>query len=263
MGKLLKYELRKLFSSKLLYIITAIFTIRTVLQAITLAFIENSSLSTLVNSSLYGFFALYVLFVGAWIAPTFISPDYSSGGILPNVVSRGYSRIQVFLAKYISLIVLHVFAFVVSSAIGIIVGLPLVRDMSGTVMNSMQLDQLLKMFISCFATLSLQVFFSVTCKKKAAVFFSILSTNPFLALIIYLIPLASPGKFVTWLSNFIQGWYAPFAYMKVIIATVIEGIGASSVIKIDFSHLVLSSIILFALSFGGSIWVVSRKEISK
>ena len=51
--------------------------------------------------------------------------------------------------------------------------------------------------------------------------------------------------------------------MKVIIATVIEGIGASSVIKIDFSHLVLSSIILFALSFGGSIWVVSRKEISK
>lgn len=263
MGKLLKYELRKLFSSKLLYIITAIFTTRTVLQAIVLAFIENSSISMLVNSSLYGFFALYVLFVGAWIAPTFISPDYSSGGILPNVVSRGYSRIQVFLAKYISLIVFHVFAFVVSSAIGIIVGLPLVRDMSGTVMNSMQLDRLLKMFIACFATLSLQVLFSVACRRKSAVFFSILSTNPFLALIIYLIPLASPGKFVTWLSNFIQVWYAPFAYMKVVIATVIEGIGASSVIKIDFSHIVLSSIILFALSFGGSIWVVSRKEISK
>ena len=134
MGRLIRYELRKLFSSKLLYIITAIFTTRTVLQAIVLAFIENSSISMLVNSSLYGFFALYVLFLGAWIAPTFISPDYSSGGILPNVVSRGYSRIQVFLAKYISLIVFHVFAFVVSSAIGIIVGLPLVRDMSGAVM---------------------------------------------------------------------------------------------------------------------------------
>ena len=62
MGRLIRYELRKLFSSKLLYIITAIFTTRTVLQAIVLAFIENSSISMLVNSSLYGFFALYVLF---------------------------------------------------------------------------------------------------------------------------------------------------------------------------------------------------------
>ena len=41
MGRLIRYELRKLFSSKLLYIITAIFTTRTVLQAIVLAFIEN------------------------------------------------------------------------------------------------------------------------------------------------------------------------------------------------------------------------------
>lgn len=264
MGKLLKYELRKLFSSKFLYIITAIFTARAVLQAITLAFIENSSLSTLVNSSLYGFFALYVLFVGAWIAPTFISPDYSSGGILPNVVSRGYSRIQVFLAKYISLIVLHVFAFVVSSAIGIIVGLPLVRDRSGTVMNSMQLDQLLKMFIACFATLSLQVLFSVVCRRKSAVFFSILSTNPFLALIVCFLPFLSPnGRFIPWLSKFIMDWYVPFAYIKLIISNAFEQIGASSVIKVDFSYLVISSIIMFALSFGGSIWVVSRKEISK
>lgn len=261
MGKLLKYELRKLFTSKFLYIITAIFTVDLVLRAVLPA--NDKSLSSLVNSLLYGFFALYVLFVGAWIAPTFFSPDYSHGGSLPNVVSRGFSRVEVFIAKYVSLIVLHVFAFAVSFLLGFIIGLPLAKSASGAVMSGVQINNALKMVISCFATLSLQVFFSVTCKKKAAVFFSILSTNPFLALIIYLIPLASPGKFVTWLSNFIQGWYAPFAYMKVVIATAIEGIGASSVIKIDFSHLVLSSIILFALSFGGSIWVVSRKEISK
>ena len=96
MGRLIRYELRKLFSGKFLYVITAIFTIFPVLRAIikliailtapSLSETLNSSLSSSVNSLLSGFFALYVLLVGARIAPMFISPDYSNGGMLPNVV---------------------------------------------------------------------------------------------------------------------------------------------------------------------------------
>lgn len=136
MGKLLKYELRKLFTSKFLYIITAIFTVDLVLRAVSPA--NDKSLSSLVNSLLYGFFALYVLFVGAWIAPTFFSPDYSHGGSLPNVVSRGFSRVEVFIAKYVSLIVLHVFAFAVSFLLGFIIGLPLAKGASGAVMSGVR-----------------------------------------------------------------------------------------------------------------------------
>lgn len=273
MGRLIRYELRKLFLGKFLYVITAIFTIFPVLRAITkliailtapsLSETLNSSLSSSVNSLLSGFFALYVLLVGAWIAPMFISPDYSNGGMLSNVVSKGYTRVEVFVAKYISLIVLHIFAFAVSFIIGFIVGLPFVNDTSGELMSSLQIDIAVKMLIACFATLSLQVFFSVACKKKTSVFLSVLVSNPIIALIVCFVPLISRSKVILWISKFIQGWYVPFAYIKAVLSGLFDSAGISPFIKIDFEYLILSSIILFVLSFGGSILVVSRKEISK
>lgn len=273
MGKLIKYEIRNLFSSKLLYVITAIFTIFPVFGAITklitilidpaLSEIVSSSLSETVNSLLSGFFTPYVLFIGAWIAPMLISPDYSRGGMLSNVVSKGYTRVEVFVAKYVSLIVLHIFAFAVSFIIGFIVGLPFVKDASGELMSSLQVDIAVKMLIACFATLSLQVFFSVACGKKTSVFLSVLVSNPIIALIMFFVPWISESKVILWISKFIQGWYVPFAYIKAVIAGFLESAGISSFVKIDFEHLIISSIILFVLSFGGSILVVSRKEVYK
>ena len=130
-------------------------------------------------------------------------------------------------------------------------------------MSSLQIDIAVKMLIACFATLSLQVFFSVACKKKTSAFLSVLVSNPIIALIVCFAPLISRNKVILWISKFIQGWYVPFAYIKAVLSGLFDSAGISPFIKIDFEYLILSSIILFVLSFGGSILVVSRKEISK
>lgn len=263
MGRLIKFELRRMFGSKLIYVITAIFTFFAITNALLLGrvSIENKTIGLLAGNLFNTVFFLYVIFLVTWITPNFICPDYSPGSVMSNVVSRGYSRTKVFLSKYIVLMIFHVFIFAVSLIVGFLVGSLYVTDFSGPLFSALQLNTLFNMLISCFATLNLHILISTLCKMRMAIVIGTFVSNPFLALIVCLLP-AINNK-LTELSSFIMGWYPPFAYMKVIVANFADSVGIGQFVKIDFSCLPISSLLLFVLSFGGALLVVRRKEISK
>lgn len=266
MNRLFRFELRRMFRSKLIYIITGIFTFFTIINALSTAMSCRElgltmTFQSLVTGTFNTFFYIYCIFLAAWIAPCFFCSDYSPGSVMPNVISHGYSRTKVFLAKYMAFLVFHVFMFVVPFIVGILTGCVFVDDFSTFNFSANQLHTLINILFSGFATMSLHVFISVVCKMRLSIVIGIFVSNPFVALIVCALPSLKP-KF-TDVSSFIMGWYPPFAYMKVFLSNVAQSMGLAQYIKIDFSHLILSSIILFALSFGGSLLITRRKEISK
>ena len=218
-------------------------------------------MTTLTDSVSLTVFFIYVILLGAWMAPGFFCPDYAPGSVLANVIPRGYSRIEVFFAKYITIIIMHVFAFAVSFSAGVAVGAAFVEGDLLPMFTSEQLNVISKMFLTCFSTLNLQILLSVLLKKKIASFVCLLVSNPALAFVLYILPVLNEK--LEGISTFVQGWYPPFAYMKVIIAKTVTAAGLGSLVKIDFQNIVLSSIIMLVLTIGGTILILRKKEIYK
>ncbi|MDO5521778.1 MAG: ABC transporter permease [bacterium] len=103
MVKLIRFELRKLMQQKSFYICMAMS-----LLFLSINFTVSQKLSTFMNvQSLTGLDAIqstigslsYTLILSICIA-LFITDDYA-GGTIKNIFSKGYSRTQVFFAKYI------------------------------------------------------------------------------------------------------------------------------------------------------------------
>ena len=125
MGKLIRFEFRKLFKSKYMYIcfgIALMFLILALVASIALKEVLEQS-GQVVFLPLSGYLAAksalgvsYTLLVCIFVS-IFACEDYSMG-TLKNIIGKGYSRMQVLFSKYLtSLIVVLVMA-----AVNILVG---------------------------------------------------------------------------------------------------------------------------------------------
>ena len=107
MGKLIKFELRKLIKSKAFYIICAISIIFVFITGLTLNLVNDIAKAQNlpvddVNAYTFAKGALggtFTILIGIFIA-LFVCEDFSHG-ISKNVIAKGYSREKVLYSKYI------------------------------------------------------------------------------------------------------------------------------------------------------------------
>lgn len=102
MGKLLKFELRKVFRGKNIYICTGVSVLLVILSALILKAFGNSvdsnpTTASLVKSCLND---MNVLLLSAIFISIYVSEDFSLGTI-KNVLGKGYSKDKIYFAKYI------------------------------------------------------------------------------------------------------------------------------------------------------------------
>lgn len=117
MGKLLKFEFRKLFRQKSFYICGAILVGLIILSAFTMNMLmlmeqsmtaEGMSVEMIADTSIFsGLFMLITSLAGsdfsivlAVFISLFVCADYTNG-TLKNIIARGYGRISVYASKYI------------------------------------------------------------------------------------------------------------------------------------------------------------------
>ena len=129
MAKLIRFEFRKLLQNKAFYICVAISLAMTIIITLTYkAFTDliaqaAEETGTLVPSTNYTSFVLlkssfnngYVAMIGGVMTALLVSEDYTND-LTKNIYSKGYSREQLYLSKYIVCLV----AFVVLMIIGMI-----------------------------------------------------------------------------------------------------------------------------------------------
>ena len=130
MAKLLRYQFRRLFKNKSLYICTAvsiaiIFLTALATRALT-TFLEGSGAPAEVNvggfvSLKSGMSAGMFTFLAAIMVAIFVSEDYTQETI-KNIYGKGYSRGQVYLANYIVSLVEVVILFLAECLIGFAAG---------------------------------------------------------------------------------------------------------------------------------------------
>ena len=108
MGKLLKFEFRKLLRSKILYIILGISVVFVIMNALVLVLLDNImreiDVELISSYSAYGFTkgALtnsFVTIAGVFVA-IYATEDFTHG-TCKNVIAKGYKRLQVYFSKYI------------------------------------------------------------------------------------------------------------------------------------------------------------------
>ena len=129
MAKLLRFEFRKLLQNKAFYICVAISLVMTIIITLTYkAFTDliaqaAEETGTLVPSSNYTSFVLlkssfnngYVAMIGGVMTALLVSEDYTND-LTKNIYSKGYSREQLYLCKYIVCLV----AFLILMIVGMI-----------------------------------------------------------------------------------------------------------------------------------------------
>lgn len=118
MGKLIRFEFHKLFRMKSLYIITAIFIALNIYSLYLMydySYGETTGLYAALDIVCSGdFLMLFGIF-----AALYTCDDYA-GGTIRNILSRGYTRTQVYFSK---LIVLTVTALVITVISALVIGL--------------------------------------------------------------------------------------------------------------------------------------------
>ena len=129
MAKLIRFEFRKLFQNKAFYICLGISLVMTIIITLTYkAFTDliaeaAKETGTMTPSTNYTSFVLlksafnngYVAMIGGVMTALLVSEDYTND-ITKNIYSKGYSREQLYLSKYIVCLV----AFLVLMVIGMI-----------------------------------------------------------------------------------------------------------------------------------------------
>lgn len=273
MSRLLSYELRKLFRGKMLYIFSLLFSVLPVMSNVieTLIF-EHSGVSnagTFVRSLLpmlltvsFLLYSLYMTMFGPWMTSLFFASDYSRGGLLPNVVSRGYSRTQIFFAKYIVLLIFHLFVFLFATGASLLSGFPYLQADFHAAIRPVQWHLVICEFASMLAVISFLALISVLFSQKMSVVFSVLLTSPMISLAVLIMSFfektrAASALIMTWIPQFRFAWTA-IVYM----ASSYE-IPYVQVTKIDFVPVLISSAIWTVGSLFVAALVVRRKDINK
>ena len=136
MGKLLKFEFRKLFQNKAFYICIAVSVLMFIITTVTYV-IMNDALKTMAEetgtpmpSTTYTSMSLLksyyssgsVSVVSAVMVVILSSEDYTND-ITKNIYSKGFSREKLFLSKYIVVLVSIVIMMIVGMLVGFISGL--------------------------------------------------------------------------------------------------------------------------------------------
>lgn len=125
MGKLLKFELRKIFRGKILYICTAVSVLLVLIVALTSKFLASETEVTLTTASLLkGCLSdMNVLLLSAIFISVYICEDFSLGTI-KNIYGKGYTRNQLYFSKYIvsliSTLIMSVACLVICYLFGVI-----------------------------------------------------------------------------------------------------------------------------------------------
>lgn len=154
MNKLIRFEFRKAFTTRLFYIMLglsiamAIITLRTYYSQ-GIGSIQYNGLVSLArafdNSNL-------AMFIGILTA-IFICDDYNNGTIR-NIVTRGYSRTQIYFAKLIVLCVLCIIILNVCWIVSGIVGFAQWKQETGVInlsfLNSMAAQFMITLAFACF-----------------------------------------------------------------------------------------------------------------
>ncbi len=117
MGKLIKFEFRKLFKAKSFFICMAICVCLVLLSGLTTKVIVENSNGEIASPSKYNLLqsaigSSSITLIAAIFTALFVCEDDSSGTI-KNIYARGYSRTNVFISKYIvSLFAILIFTLV-------------------------------------------------------------------------------------------------------------------------------------------------------
>lgn len=262
MGRLLHFELRRLFRGKLLYVFSGILTFFAIIICLPSKNHAISAQETVYNCICF-IYMVYTAMIGAWMVSLWLAPDYSRGGILPNVVSRGYSRISVFATKYITMLVLHAVAFAVAMVAGLAVGLPFSEGAMPQETAKQLVNPLLFMLISGLATMNLVVFVSVACGKRLGVVLSALITNPMAGFMAYIFSMFDGTT--KQIGDFLINWYPPFGWIKVLTFNVLRESQAirGIQVKLDLTQALIAALIITVPALGGAILIASRKEVNK
>lgn len=126
MFKLLNFEFRKLIRQKSFYICIAVMLLLFLFSAYTAELlaadsgIENPSLSG-INYLMEAVSSSSLSMVLAVFIPLFICEDYTSGTIR-NIITRGFSRLEIFISKLIAVLAATVFMTAVCLAAAYLVG---------------------------------------------------------------------------------------------------------------------------------------------
>lgn len=136
MGKLILFELRKLFRSRYFYVITIISVVFVLLTGVTsliaLNIVKNSG-DTIppelgLNVTAYAFTkgalgGTYSMLIGIFVA--IAATEDNALGTMKNIIGKGYSRLKVFTAKYITsfigILVMSIITVAVSLGFGLAV----------------------------------------------------------------------------------------------------------------------------------------------
>ncbi len=125
MGKLLKFELRKIFRGKSIYICTAVSVFLVLIVALTSKLLTSETGVTLTASSLLKSCLgdMNVVLLSAIFTTVYICEDFSLGTI-KNIYGKGYTRNQVYFSKYIvcliSTLIMSILCLLVSYLYGVI-----------------------------------------------------------------------------------------------------------------------------------------------
>lgn len=102
MGKLLKFELRKVFRGKSIYICTAVSVFLVLIVALTSKFLSSETNVTLTTGALMKSCLgdMNVVLLSAIFTTVYVCEDFSLGTI-KNIYGKGYTRNQLYFSKYI------------------------------------------------------------------------------------------------------------------------------------------------------------------
>lgn len=210
MGNLFKFELHKLFRSKMFYIITVVSAVISLLfllatygvmnlassnaETASLAVSENGIISTLLFFSKSPVAFCVLIFVCNYVCIDF------ENGILKNVISKGYSRRSVFTAKYFTVMIATLIITIVSVIPIFCVSTSLYGNMGE--MYSMFIPQFIVLLIGIITFAELYFMFCSIFKKSApAIILSIL------ALLLVSSSLSMIGPALNVNINFTNFWF--------------------------------------------------------
>ncbi len=161
MGKLLKFELRKVFRSKSLYICTAITVFLVLIVALTTKIAESEvdivpTASSLTKSS---FSEMNAILLSSIFVSIYICEDYSLGTI-KNIYGKGYTRNQVYFTKYIVSLIASLIMTLSCFIVGYLCGL--IFSHKGTLEKDVIISVLLQLlvsigFLSCHYFVSMSI----------------------------------------------------------------------------------------------------------
>ena len=125
MGKLIRFEFRKLFRSRYFYVVMGIAMLFIVMTGITYTIIKAlvaGGAATGVTTTSYSFIkgALgnnFTILIAVFVA--IAATEDNASGTMKNVIGRGYSRLKVFLSKYL----VSLIAVIIISALVVLVAI--------------------------------------------------------------------------------------------------------------------------------------------